>query len=164
MASRFSKIVTSSLAAGALALTACGGATAADDTTRNDAGDVVEGGDVGVFSLKEGDCVLNSTASEVESLQAVPCADEHDLEVYALFEMPEGDFPGTQAVDAAADAGCLSRFDAYVGLAYADSVYAYTYLTPLESGWNQIDDREIVCMLARIDGEPNVGTAENSGI
>ena len=164
MATRFSKIVTTSLAAGALALAACGGETVSDDTTRNDSGDVVEGGDVGVFALNVGDCVLNSTETEVQALQAVPCADEHDLEVFALFDMPEGDFPGDAAVDSAADAGCLQRFDAYVGLAYADSVYAFTYLTPLESGWNEIDDREIVCMLARIDGEPNIGTAENSGI
>ena len=163
--SRFRLIATSSATAFALALSACGGGTStADETTRNDNGDVVEGGDLGVFTMSLGDCVQDSLSSEVQSLEAVPCAEEHDLEVFALFDMPDGDFPGDAAVDAAAEAGCLERFEGYVGIAYEQSVYAYTYLTPLETGWNEIDDREIVCLLGRIDGEPNIGTAENSGI
>ncbi len=122
------------------------------------------GGQLDVFSLQIGDCVFDSPESEVETLDAIACTDEHDLEVYALFDLPDGDFPGTAAVDAAAEEGCLDRFDAYVGIAYAESVYAFTYLTPLEGGWNNLDDREVVCLLGRIDGEPNIGSAANAGI
>lgn len=141
-------------------------ATVAESTTTEPPAEpsTTVGGQLDVFSLQVGDCVFDSPESEVETLDAISCSEDHDLEVYALFDLPDGDFPGNAEVDIAAENGCLERFDAYVGIAYAESVYGFTYLTPLEDGWNNLGDREVVCLLGRIDGEPNIGSAENAGI
>ncbi len=149
---------------GTLLLAGCASTSETDESTRDDAGNVVEGGDVGVFALQVGDCFDQELGAEVESLSAIPCADDHELEVYAKFDMPDGDFPGDDVVTAAAEEGCLERFSDYVGIEYADSIYFYTFLSPLEDGWNRIDDREIVCLLTTTGSDPNTGTARNSGI
>ena len=52
----------------------------------------------------------------------------------AVFDMSGGDdFPGVDDVDQAAIQGCPE-----------DTV---TYLFPTEESWEQIDDREIVCLV-----------------
>lgn len=152
------------LAGSVLALTACQDATAADETVRDDAGNVVEEGDVGVFVMQVGDCYADQAVGLVESLTAIPCADQHEMEVFAKFELPVGDYPGKDVVDTAADEGCLAEFTGYVGIDYADSIYYYSFLSPTEDGWNRIDDREIVCVLTVVGDDPNTGTARGSQI
>ncbi len=159
-----SKIFKAGLAATALALSACGASASADESTRDDAGNVVEAGEVGVFVMQVGDCYEDFESGLIETLEAQPCAQEHGLEVYAKFDMPAGVWPGEDAVDTAGIDGCYDRFEGYVGASYEVSVFDYTFLSPTEESWSQIDDREIVCVLARIDGEPNLGTAKGSAI
>ncbi len=152
------------LVGGVFALTACQEVNTADETVRDDAGNIVEEGDVGVFAMQVGDCYADDATGLIESLPAVPCAEPHDLEVFALFELPAGPYPGGDAVDAAANDGCLERFPGYVGTEYADSVYYFSFLSPTEDGWNAIDDREIVCVLTTDASGPDTGTGRNSGI
>ena len=44
-----------------------------DDTTRNDQGDIVESGGVGVLSIQKGDCLQIPDEDTVVSLEGVPC-------------------------------------------------------------------------------------------
>ena len=37
---------------------------------------------------------------DVESVPVVPCSEPHDAEVYAETELPEGDYPGDEAIQA----------------------------------------------------------------
>lgn len=138
--------------------------TTAEETTTTTAPPTTIGGDVDVFSFEVGDCFSDAGGDTVESLPLISCDEEHDVEVYALYDLPDGDFPGDDAVVEAASEGCLERFDAYVGIAYADSVYDINTIFPTENTWNNLFDREIVCLLVRIDGQPNIGSAEGSGI
>lgn len=59
--------------------------------------------------------------------------------------MPEGEYPGEDAVMAAAEEGCLPAFEEFVGIAYDSSELEWFPLTPTESGWDEFGDREIVC-------------------
>ncbi len=137
-------------------------AAPAEETTTTEAEPV--GGEVDVFSFEVGDCFSDPGGDTVESLPLVSCAEEHAVEVYALFDLADGEFPGTEVVGDLSNEGCLERFDAYVGIAYADSVYDINTIFPTENTWNNLFDREVICLLVRIDGLPNVGSAEGSGI
>ncbi|KRB36964.1 septum formation family protein [Microbacterium sp. Root180] len=133
----------------ALVLGGCSAITdllAGQNVTRDsDTQEVTEAGDADVFSLQLGDCFNDESASEISEVLAVPCAEAHDNEIYFLFDMPDGEYPGEDAVMAAAEAGCLPTFEAFVGVAYDSSELEWFPLTPTASGWDELGDREIVC-------------------
>jgi hypothetical protein len=77
------------------------------------------------------------------------CAASHDTETFAVFDLPDGAWPGDTAVQNDADAGCTSRFADYVGIDYLQSQYYLSYYSPTEDTWNDpsLRDREVVCLL-----------------
>ncbi len=118
-----------------------------DQTTRDDAGVIVEGGDLGVFSATTGDCVNVPDGVEISEFEGVACTEPHDAQVYAAFDLPDGVFPGLESVRASADEGCSERWDAFFEIEYARSEYFSTRVTPTMESWNKIDDREILCLV-----------------
>jgi len=121
-----------------------GGGNAVRDA---DSAEITEGGDLSVFTLELGDCFNDTVAEQVSELPVVPCADPHDNEVYYEHEMPEGEFSGDEAISAAAEENCLAQFESFVGIAYADSVFEYSALTPSAGGWEDYHDRLIQCIV-----------------
>jgi Septum formation/Protein of unknown function (DUF2510) len=111
-------------------------------------------GAVDVFDLKVGDCLADSVprGEEVSSVQSVPCSEPHSEEVYAAVTLPEGDFPGEEAVSAQADELCAAEFESFVGLPYEESVLYLSYLTPTKESWSE-GDREVVCSVYDPDGD-----------
>jgi hypothetical protein len=97
-------------------------------------------GAVNVFDLEVGDCLADSMPTggeEVVTVETVPCSEPHSEEIYAVVTLPEGDFPGEEAVFAQADEGCTAEFESFVGLPYEESVLYYNYLYPYdEQSWN----------------------------
>lgn len=136
-----------------------------DDTTRNDAGQITEGGGVGAFVIRNGDCINLPDENLVASVEGVPCNLAHDAEVYSLFDMAaaSSSYPGATAVDDAAVDGCISRFHAFVGVAYEYSELDVFYLHPTQESWNELDDREIVCLVTTMDGSQVTGSLRGSG-
>ena len=130
-----------------------------DETTRDSSGQVVEGGDVGVFALEVGDCVdassfLDSVAegdpAEVEQFAAIPCSDPHTGEVILVddeFFADLDEFPTTEndLYDSAAPA-CVSALDDYTGTTYESSPYDFASLIPTAESWDAIDDRGLICV------------------
>ena len=149
-----------------LALLGAGCSTAAtDDTTaRDDSGTIVGEGEVGAFRLQVGDCLSGAGIGEVESVQGVPCDDEHELEVYHAFDLPEGDgsYPGATTVDDLSTNGCYDAFSAFVGLGYEESIYDFTSLQPTSASWDQLDDREVLCLIGNGDGTLKTGSARGA--
>ena len=104
-----------------------------------------------VFELKIGQCFDDPDSTErVSDVEIVDCDQAHDNEVYALFNMPEGDFPGVSVVEEAALDGCYDAFEPYVGVDYESSVLAATWYTPSPTSWEQ-GDREVVCIAYDLD-------------
>jgi hypothetical protein len=135
------------------------GANAVDDnTTRDESGEIVEGGGLGVFAINVRDCIqLPGVEQLVESVEGVPCGQPHDAQVYAEFDLPGGAFPGQATVDDQGSRGCYDRWQAAVGTVYEqDLVLDFTYFTPQREGW-EAGDHEIQCMIVRIDGSRMVG-------
>lgn len=120
---------------------------------------------VDVFDVGLGDCfddgALAQDVDTITQLPVVDCDGPHDNEVFAVFDMPDGSWPGEDAVDQASDEGCLERFEAFVGAAYEESRYVSTSLFPTQGSWKQ-GDREIVCFLYDIDLAKLVGTARGT--
>ena len=88
----------------------------------------------------------------IYTLDTVPCSEPHSAEVYAIVGLPEGDFPGDEAVLARADEMCAVRFKSFVGLPYEESVLFLSYMNPYERGWNA-GDRLVRCVVFEQDGE-----------
>ena len=136
------------------------GANAMDDnTTRDESGEIVEGGGLGVYAINVGDCIqLPGGDSElIQSVEGVPCGDPHDAQVYAEFDLPSGTFPGQASVDNQGSRGCYDRWQAAVGTVYEqDTVLDFTFFSPQREGWDA-GDHEIQCMIVRIDGSRMVG-------
>lgn len=124
------------------------GLSACSDAERDaDTDEIVGAGTESAFSLRVGDCFNDPSGDDVADVEALPCSEPHDNEVYHLFDLPDGDFPGEDAVMGLADEGCAAEFDGFVGAAYADSELDFYHLTPTNDTWNQMSDREVVCLI-----------------
>lgn len=133
---------------------------ALSEPERDDAGAVVAEGNESAFELAVGDCLRSiDEGREVTSLPLVPCAEPHDGEVYDSFPLPDGDYPGEEAVLTAAETGCIDRFQTFVGVPFDDSVLEVFYYTPTRRSWTLAGDREVVCV---IQSDATTGSARGS--
>ena len=115
--------------------------------------EVVEGGTSSVFSIKVGDCINDdSTSEEVFEVEAVPCAEPHDLEAFHEFSLDGSEYPGDDEVAQQADTGCYDQFTTFVGLSYEDSTLEYAPYTPTEASWTEDGDRLVSCMIGDPEG------------
>ena len=106
-------------------------------------------GGTSVLSLEVGQCTTEPVTGEesVSSLPTVDCAEPHTGEIYALPQVPDGDFPGEAALQETAGQLCSGQdFQTYVGKPYQESSIYLTYLVPSSDTWDD-GDREIVCIL-----------------
>ncbi len=134
-----------------------------DNTSRNEQGEIVEGGELGAFRIRLGDCLAGAPEGVIESVQGVPCEEPHDSEVYHAFMLPDGPFPGEDAVFALVDEGCYAAFAPFVGHDYETSVFDFGAIYPSSESWTAVDDREVLCTIAHFDGTPKTGSARDAG-
>lgn len=129
-------------AALALVVSGCGALGGGADDAKRDAssGEVTESAAASVFSLEVGDCIAIPDADQmlVEQLDAMPCDQPHDAEIYA--EQTLAKLPEEADLETLAGTFCLAEFEPFVGLAYEESVLEVTYLYPTEDSWAQGDD------------------------
>lgn len=117
------------------------------------------------FGLEAGDC-FDDTAmgiNEVTEVTEVPCLLPHDNEVYALFELTPGAFPGDEEVEASATLGCYERFSEAIGKSYEESELDFLAMHPTEASWTQISDREVVCLAYHMEYQKLTGSVLGSG-
>jgi hypothetical protein len=130
---------------------------AEQDVARDDSGEVTETDELGVFAIKNGDCLMipDGTQESVQTLTAVPCSEPHSGEVYSLVQTigESSEYPGDAAISAEAAEVCERTFDETTGLTYVtDPDWDILWLTPTEDSWNLGDDREIVCIAFPLAG------------
>jgi len=151
--------LASLLLALAVIAAACGGASDVDEnansavsttadsaTTTSASSTTVAASNTSVFSIEQGDCLIEAVTDEQSSVPIVPCDQPHDSEVYTAFAMDEGDYPGAEAISEIAGEGCLARFEPIFREAYEISPYFVSFLFPTEVSWNDEDDREVLCL------------------
>jgi hypothetical protein len=101
-------------------------------------------GNKNVTTLQAGDCVTKLEESDsVTTLPVVDCAKPHQGEVYFVFQLPDGAYPGDQKVQKDAEARCTTEINSYAG-AGADEKFDIFYLRPSEDDWSR--DRGITCI------------------
>jgi len=103
-------------------------------------------GDEDTFTLPVGVCLDDVPSGFISSSNIVECATAHTYEVFSSFLLPEGAFPGDDAIASAAQQGCDAAFPSFVGIPYEQSALNYQYVAPTEGTWTD-GDREISCLL-----------------
>jgi len=117
--------------------------------------------EVSVFDVEPGQCFAaqQQLEAEIATLEAIPCDGPHRQESYAIvaYQPPAGvqvdAFPGEQNLKSYADANCAEQFEKYVGISYLDSSLFFTYLFPSARGWEQSNDRSVVCFITTSGAE-----------
>ncbi len=136
---------------------------AGDDLARGPDGQIEQPIEIPYTSLRVGDCfdLIDPAAQNVELVRAAPCADEHVFEVFFVGDMPDGAFPGDEAVLAFANDNCLPAFEDYVGAPFEQSVWYASPVIPNEESWAE-GARTVTCQLHNQEGTPVTGSARNS--
>ncbi|MFC8922884.1 septum formation family protein [Cellulosimicrobium sp. NPDC057127] len=117
--------------------------------------------DTDILDLAVGDCVSTTDLPDtVFTVPVVPCASDHQAEVYAITHLAAGDFPGDEGVQALAEDFCFEAFESYVGLPYEDSELYAWWFSPTEENWTW-GDRSVQCFLEPLSGTVT-GTLEGA--
>lgn len=117
-----------------------------------------------VFSLEVGQCFDDpSSFDEVTDVPIVECQGPHDNEIYEVFDLPDGDYPGIDNVESTSESACLAAFEPFVGRDYASSALDIGYLYPTPDTWRN-GDREVICMVYNLSGDKLLSPASGSGL
>lgn len=119
-----------------------------------------------VFSIGVGQCFDDVQAGgTISDVPVVDCAEPHKNEVFEVADIGASDavYPGEDAVETAASEACLGAFDAYVGTTFAESTLDLNFLSPTESSWNEVGDREVICFLFVLDNSDLTGSVKGTG-
>ena len=151
----------------ALALLAAPALLAAGcDDLRGDSGRIETRGTMSAFALRVGDCLDLPSDREFDDVPVVPCGRAHELEVFAIVQHPAPDgvvYPSPDRLSQVSFDLCYAFFSGYVGRSYADSRLDIETFSPTRDSWNEVDDREIVCLLFDLESVPMYGTMRGSG-
>jgi len=139
------------------------GYKAMTEADRDSSGAIVDAGSVDVFQIMVGDCFDDVTSEQISSLPGVPCAEPHDNEAYASFDVSLPSYPEGDGMYEMAFESCLDRFETFVGRDYESSSLDIYTLYPTAEGWAQ-DDREVVCAIFDMEENKLVGSMRGSGI
>jgi hypothetical protein len=142
---------------------------ACSSASRDESGAIASEGSLDVMEVRVGDCFddpddlpEDGSMGETADVGAKPCSQPHDNEVYHSFDLEGEEYPGDEAVEELAFDGCEAAFEPFVGTPYEDSELDIFTLTPLEDGWEQLDDRTVICALFDLSGEQVTGSLEGS--
>ena len=102
-------------------------------------------GTVTATDVEMGDCLSEIPSdTRVLTVQTVGCEESHAGEVFAVLQMPEGDFPGQAAIDAYAEK-CSPELASYSPSALIDDSIQLYVLYPTAETWDQ-GDRAVTCV------------------
>jgi hypothetical protein len=104
--------------------------------------------EVDIYDLEVGDCFseIEDTEEMFSSVESVPCSKPHSEEVFVAETLPDGDFPGMDAIDAQAEELCFTGFEEFVGLPFEESVLTLGFIIPSEDSW-RYGDRLVLCTI-----------------
>jgi hypothetical protein len=102
-------------------------------------------GKVTAMDVKVGDCLKEIPGStRVLTVDTVGCEEMHAGEVFAVLNMPDGDFPGQSAIEEFQNK-CEPELSAYAPGAITDESVQLYVLYPTAETWEQ-GDRAVTCV------------------
>jgi hypothetical protein len=139
---------------------------------RDETGQIVAAGPLTSTNLELGDCFQDweedatPEADRISRLEAVPCDEPHDNQVFhigAYTTAASPDWPGEDHLTSYAASVCLGAFEPFVGREHATSRLGYGYIRPTQESWEAENERRIVCFLFDSGGAPLTGSMRGSG-
>lgn len=124
-------------------------------------GQINDSGTLAVTDLHVGDCFNNSTSTEVSEVDAVPCGDPHQYELFHVFQLTGATYPTDADLDSQSAAACAPAFATYVGHDYETSTLSISTLYPTSDGWKH-GDREVQCVVHNEAESKVTGTARGT--
>jgi hypothetical protein len=130
------------------------------------------GQDLAVVDLEPGLCIEDAGAltggqvNEITHIRSIPCRLEHQAEVFLSTELPgrpNAAFPGVGELRRQSQQACRDAFEGFVGIRWTRSELEIAALWPSPQSWGT-GDRQVVCVVFRLDGEPMTGSARGSRI
>jgi hypothetical protein len=109
-------------------------------------GEINDSGTLSVADLQVGDCFNNTASTEVSQVDAVPCAEPHQYELFHVFRISGTIYPTTADLDTQSASACAPAFAAYVGHDYETSTLYISTLYPTSDGWGH-GAREVQCVV-----------------
>jgi hypothetical protein len=95
--------------------------------------------------LKVGDCLSEvPTGSEVVTLPTIDCAQPHAGEVFAVLDMPDGDYPGAATINDWQNK-CPAELAKFSPGSVVDDAVGVYVLAPTADTWSK-GDRAITCV------------------
>lgn len=109
--------------------------------SRDDSGQITDGGDLGIADLRPGDCFDLKDASEelIDDVEAKPCSDTHEFEMFFVGSLSGDAYPSEDVMTGYVIDNCIPAFDTYVGMDYQSSMYDIFHFVPSEDGWDAGD-------------------------
>lgn len=116
------------------------------NAARDDEGGITKSGDLKIYDLRVGDCfdLKDPTAELIEDVNAVPCTQEHEYEMFHIGSMSAGAYPTDEAFTSFVEASCLPTFETFVGISYEASELDVFWVVPSTESWND-GDRSVQC-------------------
>ncbi|MCV7155234.1 septum formation family protein [Mycolicibacterium pyrenivorans] len=112
-------------------------------------------GNVTATDVKVGDCLAEIPGGDqVARVQTIGCDQQHAGEVFAVLLMPDGDFPGREAVEAY-HKRCSPELASYSPASMTDDSVQLYVLYPTAETWED-GDRAVIC-IATLD-PPRTGS------
>lgn len=113
---------------------------------RDDSGQINTGGTLSIGDLQTGDCFDAEDTDELADVQARPCTQSHQYELFhvATWTHGGGDYPSGAAVEQFVIDQCGPAYDAYVGTGAAADELEVLFITPTQESWDD-GDRVIQC-------------------
>ena len=99
---------------------------------------------------------------EQDQLNAVPCSQPHDGEVFAMVPLHGQALPAKAELEGLADKACRAQFHAYVGVAFHVPKLSFGWWAPTTDSWAN-GDRTMTCTLETLDGSRLLGSKRNAG-
>lgn len=125
-------------------------------------GQINDSGTLSVSDLQVGDCFNNGTSTEVSQVDAVPCAEPHQYELFHVFRLTGTTYPTEADLDSQSAAACAPAFAAYIGHDYDTSSLYISTLYPTSDGWDH-GDREVQCVVHDQAESKVAGSLRGSG-
>ena len=123
-----------------------------DEASRNERGQIESAGRVGVLRLKIGDCFTNE-GDTAEFVLGVPCSTPHSAKVFAIFELPVGEYPGLEKTKNIALTKCFDESLNTPELLDVTKLISISGYAPDSSSW--ASDRSVICFATpKIESTP----------
>ncbi|MBO9522202.1 MAG: DUF4190 domain-containing protein [Nocardioidaceae bacterium] len=119
---------------------------AMDSAERDEKGTITDSGQVNSKDLEVGDCIraLEETKA-LADVPAVPCAEPHRGEVYAVVQLPGVEYPSEATFDKQSGQRCSNQLKKIAPAAFRDPKVDIFYVYPLERSW-AAGDHEVTCI------------------